>query len=236
LVESFWKRQRRHFIKPWLKKFEPWKHVSYSGLQVYFKKHLDGGGSDFGQDFIPFLELRKMPRQQRVFEWCSGPLHWFLAALLVTTAPKRAFGSVSSWIERRPQTAFAGFLALHFVVWTVLPTLLYANLPLDLIEALTYGREWQLGSDKLPPLPWWLIEIMYRAFGVDMAYYATAKATVVIAFALVFATGKASARSHGRASRCADHRRYALFPIHGGEVQSRRSPATHSTRRSNGSL
>jgi tRNA1(Val) A37 N6-methylase TrmN6 len=73
LVESFWKRQRRHYIKPWLKKFEPWKHVSYSGLQVYFKKHLDGGGSDFGQDFIPFLELRKMPRQQRVFEWCSGP-------------------------------------------------------------------------------------------------------------------------------------------------------------------
>ena len=73
MVENFWKRQRRHYIKPWLNKLEPWKHVSYSGLQVYFKKHLDGGGSDFGQDFIPFLELRKMPRQQRVFEWCSGP-------------------------------------------------------------------------------------------------------------------------------------------------------------------
>ena len=31
-------------------------------------------------------------------------------------------------------------LALHFVVWTTLPALLYANLPLDLIEALTYRR------------------------------------------------------------------------------------------------
>ena len=37
--------------------------------------------------------------------------------------------------------------------------LLYPNLPLDLIEALTYGREWQLGYDKLPPLPWWLVVI-----------------------------------------------------------------------------
>jgi 4-amino-4-deoxy-L-arabinose transferase-like glycosyltransferase len=110
--------------------------------------------------------------------------------LPLTTASKEVFESASSWIERRPQTAFAGFLALHFVVWTVLPTLLYANLPLDLIEALTYGREWQLGSDKLPPLPWWLIEIMYRTFGVDIAYYATAQVTIIITFALVFATAR----------------------------------------------
>jgi 4-amino-4-deoxy-L-arabinose transferase-like glycosyltransferase len=112
------------------------------------------------------------------------------ATSLLTTASKGGIGSVSSWIERRSQTAFAGFLALHFVVWTVLPTLLYANLPLDLIEALTYGREWQLGSDKLPPLPWWLVEIMYRTFGADMAYYATAQLTVVITFALIFATAR----------------------------------------------
>ncbi len=94
------------------------------------------------------------------------------------------------WIERRPNAAFGWFLALHFAVWTALPSLLYANLPLDLIEALTYGREWPLGSDKLPPLPWWLVEIMYRSFGVDAAYYALAQAAVVIAFALVFATAR----------------------------------------------
>jgi 4-amino-4-deoxy-L-arabinose transferase-like glycosyltransferase len=94
------------------------------------------------------------------------------------------------WIERRPKTAFGWFLALHFAVWTALPTFLYANLPLDLIEAVTYGREWQLGSDKLPPLPWWLVEIMHRIFGADAAYYAMAQAAVVIAFALVFATAR----------------------------------------------
>jgi Dolichyl-phosphate-mannose-protein mannosyltransferase len=99
-------------------------------------------------------------------------------------------GGLIGWIERRPRAAFGWFLALHFAVWTALPTLLYANLPLDLIEALVYGREWQIGYDKLPPLPWWLVEIMHRTFGIDAAYYALAQAAVVIAFAFVFATAR----------------------------------------------
>jgi 4-amino-4-deoxy-L-arabinose transferase-like glycosyltransferase len=91
-------------------------------------------------------------------------------------------------IDSRPRTAFATFLSVHFLLWTALPALLYANLPLDLIEALTYGREWQLGYDKLPPLPWWSIEIMYRAFGTDAAYYALAQASVIVAFVAVWIT------------------------------------------------
>src|SRR5579863_4393504 len=94
------------------------------------------------------------------------------------------------FIERRPQAAFGWFLALHFAVWTALPSLLYLNLPLDLIEALTYGREWQLGYDKLPPLPWWLVEIMHRAFDTDAAYYALAQVVVIIAFVAVWATAR----------------------------------------------
>ncbi len=104
-----------------------------------------------------------------------------------STAPKPG---LIGWIERRPQAAFGWFLALHFAVWTALPTLLYANLPLDLIEALVYGREWQLGYDKLPPLPWWLVEIVHRTFGLDAGYYAMAQAAVVIAFVFVFAMAR----------------------------------------------
>src|SRR4030081_2809525 len=85
-------------------------------------------------------------------------------------------------IERRPEAAFAVFLALHALVWTALPALLYPNLPLDLIEALTYGREWQLGYDKLPPLPWWLVETAYRLIGADFSYYALAELSVIAAF------------------------------------------------------
>ena len=93
-------------------------------------------------------------------------------------------------IERRPQAAFGAFLVLHFRVWTALPALVYPNLPLDLIEALTYGREWQLGYDKLPPLPWWMIELVYRTVGVDVAFYALAQLAVLAAFALVWATAR----------------------------------------------
>ena len=98
--------------------------------------------------------------------------------------------SILSRIAAAPAQALAAILLLHAVVWTALPTLLYANLPLDLIEALTYGREWQLGYDKLPPLPWWLVEITYRLVGHDFAYYLLAQIAVVTALWLVWLTAR----------------------------------------------
>ncbi len=91
-----------------------------------------------------------------------------------------------AWLAARPGRAFAAFLGLHAAVWTALPTLLYPNLPLDLIEALIYGREWQLGYDKLPPLPWWLVQIAYQLVGYDFAYYLLAQIAVVACFAVVY--------------------------------------------------
>src|SRR5438876_5944517 len=99
-------------------------------------------------------------------------------------------GGPAAWIMRHPRGAFVAFLALHLVVWAALPRALYPNLPLDLIEALTYGREWQLGYDKLPPLPWWLIEVAYRLFDSDLAYYALAQVAIIAAFAAVWATAR----------------------------------------------
>src|SRR5690349_15666260 len=99
--------------------------------------------------------------------------------------PKIRHSRLAGWVNDYPGRAFAAFVALHAAVWTLLPTILYANLPLDLIEALMYGREWQLGYDKLPPVPWWLIEIVYRLVGHDFAYYLLAQVSVVAAFALV---------------------------------------------------
>jgi 4-amino-4-deoxy-L-arabinose transferase-like glycosyltransferase len=92
--------------------------------------------------------------------------------------------------QNRPTTVFAAFLVFHAAVWTALPAALYPNLPLDLVEALAYGREWQLGYDKLPPLPWWLVEAAYRLFGHDVAFYALAQVAVIIAFVAVWATAR----------------------------------------------
>jgi 4-amino-4-deoxy-L-arabinose transferase-like glycosyltransferase len=93
-------------------------------------------------------------------------------------------------VEGRPRAVFAGFLAIHAVVWTALPSLIYFNLPLDVIEAMTYGREWQLGYDKLPPLPWFLGEAVYRATGVDASLYALSQAAVIVAFVAVWMTAR----------------------------------------------
>jgi 4-amino-4-deoxy-L-arabinose transferase-like glycosyltransferase len=93
-------------------------------------------------------------------------------------------------VERRPLAAFLGFLAVHGLVWTALPALIYRNLPLDVIEATVYGREWQLGYDKLPPLPWWLVEIVHRAVGDDAAIYALCQVAVVLAFVAVWLTAR----------------------------------------------
>jgi hypothetical protein len=98
--------------------------------------------------------------------------------------------SLIASIERRPGAAFGWFLVIHAALWTALPALLYPNLPLDLIEALTFGREWQLGYYKLPPLPWWLVEVVYRAVGRDAAYYLLAQVAVVSAFAAVYALAR----------------------------------------------
>jgi 4-amino-4-deoxy-L-arabinose transferase-like glycosyltransferase len=93
-------------------------------------------------------------------------------------------------VERAPRAAFAVFLALHAIVWTALPALIYFNLPLDVIEAMTYGREWQLGYDKLPPLPWFLAEAVYRVTGVDASLYALSQAAVIVAFIAVWMTAR----------------------------------------------
>jgi methylase of polypeptide subunit release factors len=52
---------------------QSWRYTTYGDVRVHHKRYLDGGGSAFGQDYIPFLLDRGMPRQPRVFEWCAGP-------------------------------------------------------------------------------------------------------------------------------------------------------------------
>jgi hypothetical protein len=93
-----------------------------------------------------------------------------------------------AFIDDHPRTTFALFCVVHIALWTLLPTVLYPNLPLDLIEARTYGPEWQLGYDKLPPLPWWAIEVMYQLIGADWSYYLLAQVVVIAAFAIVWLT------------------------------------------------
>jgi hypothetical protein len=64
--------EHRH-AKPAVRHLQPWRYVTYGNVRVHYKRHLNGGGTGFGQEYLPFLHDRQMPKQGRVFEWCAGP-------------------------------------------------------------------------------------------------------------------------------------------------------------------
>jgi 16S rRNA G966 N2-methylase RsmD len=61
------------YVKPFLGNLKPWQKVDYNGIGVSYKKILNGGGTTIGQDYIAMLQERGLPKQLRIFEWCSGP-------------------------------------------------------------------------------------------------------------------------------------------------------------------
>ena len=70
---------------------------------------------------------------------------------------------------------FWAFLVAHIIVWTLVPSLTAPNHTLDALEMATWGREWQLGYYKHPPLPAWIGRGLTVAFGNStMPLYAAA--------------------------------------------------------------
>ena len=80
-----------------------------------------------------------------------------------------------------PATAFGLFALLHVLLWTILPSLLAANLPLDTIEALSWGREWQAGYYKHPPASGWLAEL-FRWGSLDWPLFLLSQLAIAAAF------------------------------------------------------
>ncbi|WP_432262752.1 glycosyltransferase family 39 protein [Cupriavidus sp. TMH.W2] len=56
----------------------------------------------------------------------------------------------------------------HVLLWTLLPSLLLKNASLDMIEALAWGHEWQLGYEKDPPLWPWITEAITALSGKSL--------------------------------------------------------------------
>ncbi len=79
------------------------------------------------------------------------------------------------------------FLSIHLVLWTVVPTIVNQNLPLDTIEALAWGSNLDWGFNKHPPLSAFFSEIFFLLFGSqDWAFYLLSQIFVIISFYFVF--------------------------------------------------
>lgn len=79
-------------------------------------------------------------------------------------------GSLNALVDRRmafggflPERLLVLFIVGHMVLWTLVPALAYPNAPLDVVEIAAWGREWEWGYHKHPPLPAWLCEIAFQA-------------------------------------------------------------------------
>jgi len=85
--------------------------------------------------------------------------------------------------NQRYSLYFYAFVAAHVFIWTLLPTLFRYNIPLDSIEAIAWGHEWQLGYIKHPPLSAWMAEGMMKIFPEQMwAVYFLAQICLALTF------------------------------------------------------
>lgn len=95
----------------------------------------------------------------------------------LSTSPPNAL----DWLASRARALVPLLVLAHALAWTILPTLTNTSLPLDVIEALAWGREWSMGYDKHPPLSAWAAEIA-AVVGQrsDIALYALSQLCVAI--------------------------------------------------------
>lgn len=81
------------------------------------------------------------------------------------------------------------WLALYFIIWAVLPFILSASYPLDVPEGIYWGREWQWGYYKHPPLSSWVLYSFYNLFG-HIGPYILSQCTIALSLWLAYLFGR----------------------------------------------
>jgi 4-amino-4-deoxy-L-arabinose transferase-like glycosyltransferase len=89
----------------------------------------------------------------------------------------------------KPLMALGIWAAYHLVVWTLLPLLSHACLPLDSVEAVLWGSQWEWGYDKHPPLSAWVAELFSDLFG-DGGIYFVSQLCIVTAGLGIYKLGR----------------------------------------------
>lgn len=74
-------------------------------------------------------------------------------------------------------------MLVHAIAWTLIPVFLYPYPPVDTVEMLYWGQQWQWGYYKHPPLPPWMAELGWQAAGGHVwGVYIVAQLTVLATF------------------------------------------------------
>ena len=93
--------------------------------------------------------------------------------------------------NRNINNIFFIFVIIHLIFWTLIPSLVNHNLPLDTIEALAWGSNLGWGFNKHPPMSAFFLEFFFHIFGSqDWAYYLLSQIFIIISFYYVFKFSK----------------------------------------------
>ncbi len=77
-------------------------------------------------------------------------------------------------------------IAVHVAVWMAVCLLTQPNMPLDMVEMLYRGQQWQFGYHKHPPLPAWTAATAWSLGGNHpWMIYLVAQLTIVTTFRAV---------------------------------------------------
>jgi len=101
------------------------------------------------------------------------------------------YRNLAQQINTSPTRIFWIFALTHLVIWTLVSSLVSANLPLDVVEGYAWGNEWLIGTHKHPPMQAWILEILYTLTGKGRwAPYLASQIAIVTAFWAVWRTGR----------------------------------------------
>ncbi|WP_417581204.1 glycosyltransferase family 39 protein [Nitrincola sp.] len=79
-------------------------------------------------------------------------------------------------------------LLINALLWALLPWLSAYSLPLDVVEGLFWGQEWQWGYYKHPPLPSWLVQLSWLALA-DLGPFLLSQLTILTTLLFVWLLG-----------------------------------------------
>ncbi|GGB61533.1 UDP-phosphomannose--protein mannosyltransferase [Roseibium aquae] len=92
---------------------------------------------------------------------------------------------------------YAGSLCL---LWALVPSLLFPNPPLDVVEGYAWGREMALGYTKHPPMQAWLLEISFQLTGgSSFGGYWLSALSIAAGYAFIWALARRMGLSQNQA-------------------------------------
>lgn len=104
-------------------------------------------------------------------------------------SPAFSFGLGALRLDLSPAALVALFSLAQILAWTLTPLVAHIAMPLDVVEGIYWGQEWQLGYYKHPPLPAWLVGSAFELLG-DVGPYLLSQLAIASTYWAVYLIGR----------------------------------------------